>query len=911
MKKIFFLFATLLSFFTAKASHVPGGNITYECLGGNTFLVTLTLYEDCGTAFISFGSETITATNDCGLPNQSIVCNQIVFQQEISQLCPADASNSECFPTGFLPGVYMHKYQGTVTLPGTCDAWHFAFSDCCRNFANNSSASDDYYFQADLYSSTAPCNNSAQLTAQPIPYVCAGQPVNYGFGATDPDGDSLVYSLVNALRAAGTSITYTVGFSGAAPIPGITIDPATGILNFTTSVTGNYIVAVLIQEYNAAGQLTGTITQDFQFEVITCTNNTPAAPDSVTNFTGSGVQINSNTINLCSGQTACFDMVFSDPDLSQNLSVDTALSLFPPGVTYSITGTNPMTVHVCVVATPGVATYSVLSLLVEDDACPINAFANYAVSIGIAESAIPLNILQEIDPPCAGINTGLIEVEAPASIPLTFEWYLASDTINPVFVDSLNNPSTFSGLGPGSYLVLFEDTAGCVSYEYIDLTGSIPHFDNVVINNSACPGVNSGSISAEAINGTDPWQYIWESTGVGADTILHQTGITGAGNLTGIDGGLYSLTIVDSNGCSNDTLITVSTNLEPTLTINSITAASCPEVNNGTIAVSASGGSLPWDYLYETTGPPTTTVQSVIDLAATSNSVDSLEAGTYTITITDADGCTADTTITVTAGTFTGTGTATPEICFDYDNGTVTLSHISGGNAPYSFILTDNAGLPLDTSSTGVFNPMATGTYGGYIIDANGCIDTISSLTVNQAAFLNAAFTVSPDFGDPPMVSVIEDFSTGALTYVWVIENNPENDTILGYTGVFPYTFDEEGLFNVTLYVFDANGCSDTAMHVVDLAYSSMVFPNIITPGSGDTLNNYLEFASRKIDAFQCKVYDRWGKLMFESTDPSMKWDATLNGKPCADGNYFYYVKATGRDNKEYDYHGSLQIIRK
>ena len=254
---------------TSKASHVPGGNITYQNIGPNTFVITLTLFEDCGTAFTSNLPETIDITNNCGLSfSSTISLPNIIFQQEVSQLCSASLPASEC-NGGTLPGVYMHVWQDTITLPGPCDSWVFSYSSCCRNSSNNlTGTSSDYYWESVLNSNTAPTNTSPQITSQPIPYYCVNQPVVYNFGVYEPDGDSLVYSLINALTGSGSSAPYQAGYSGASPINGINIDPSTGEITFTPNMVGNFVVAVLIEEFDANGNLVGSIIQDFQFEII-------------------------------------------------------------------------------------------------------------------------------------------------------------------------------------------------------------------------------------------------------------------------------------------------------------------------------------------------------------------------------------------------------------------------------------------------------------------------------------------------------------------------------------------------------------------------------------------------------------------------------------------------------------------
>ena len=142
--------------FSVKASHVPGGNITYQCVGPNTYVVTLTLFEDCGTAFETNGPEPITISNDCGYSFTSPYnLTNIAFQTEVSQLCDLSLPLSEC-NGGSLPGVYMHVWQDTITLPGPCDSWTFSYSSCCRNQSNNlTGTGNNYYWESVLNSTTA------------------------------------------------------------------------------------------------------------------------------------------------------------------------------------------------------------------------------------------------------------------------------------------------------------------------------------------------------------------------------------------------------------------------------------------------------------------------------------------------------------------------------------------------------------------------------------------------------------------------------------------------------------------------------------------------------------------------------------------------------------------------------------
>src|SRR6185295_10508170 len=138
--------------------------------------------------------------------------------------------------------------------------WTISWNICCRSTAIDLIGNQGIYLEATLYNATDACNNSPVFGDQSLPYVCVNQPVYYNFGVTEPDGNTLVYSLINARRWTGTvqPVTYQAGYSGASPIPGITLDPVTGQLVFTPTVSGNYVVAMLIEEYDSNGNLVGT-----------------------------------------------------------------------------------------------------------------------------------------------------------------------------------------------------------------------------------------------------------------------------------------------------------------------------------------------------------------------------------------------------------------------------------------------------------------------------------------------------------------------------------------------------------------------------------------------------------------------------------------------------------------------------
>src|SRR3989338_110512 len=125
MKKILLIiFVSLIGITSSLASHIPGGNITYQCTGvPNQYLMTFTMFVSCPNTLGT--SATVMASNNCGLPNPSINLTSPPGV-EVSQICAAQQSQSDCPPgTGGIPGVLMYTYTGLVTLAGPCNSWTF------------------------------------------------------------------------------------------------------------------------------------------------------------------------------------------------------------------------------------------------------------------------------------------------------------------------------------------------------------------------------------------------------------------------------------------------------------------------------------------------------------------------------------------------------------------------------------------------------------------------------------------------------------------------------------------------------------------------------------------------------------------------------------------------------------------
>jgi hypothetical protein len=290
----------------AQASHAMGADLTYECLGGNTYRVRLSFYRDC------IG---IPAPANVYVSIRSASCNQNLgvtaypiagTGQEVTYLCPTATSTCN---GGTFTGIQEWVYEGVVTLPMQCTDWTFSYSLCCRNAAITtitSPGSNTFYIYATLDNASSVCNSSPIFTNKPVPFTCLGQEFCFNHGAYDADGDSLVYSLVNPRQTATTNVSYIGPYNANNPLnssPALQFNSATGDICFTPQQLQVTVMAVLVKEYRN-GVLIGSVVRDIQVTVLNCNNDLP---------TLSGINgTNDFDMEVCANTPFCFD-IFSIP----------------------------------------------------------------------------------------------------------------------------------------------------------------------------------------------------------------------------------------------------------------------------------------------------------------------------------------------------------------------------------------------------------------------------------------------------------------------------------------------------------------------------------------------------------------------------------------------------------------------
>lgn len=98
--------------------------------------------------------------------------------------------------------------------------------------------------------------------------------------------------------------------------------------------------------------------------------------------------------------------------------------------------------------------------------------------------------------------------------------------------------------------------------------------------------------------------------------------------------------------------------------------------------------------------------------------------------------------------------------------------------------------------------------------------------------------------------------------------------------------------------------------NILEIIYKSKVaFPNAFSP-DGDGTNDIFNFESRYITAVRMKIYNRWGELVYQTTEVGRGWDGNINGKPAPLGTYIHHTELTDDMGITFVKSGEIILIR-
>ncbi|MEX0967944.1 MAG: PKD domain-containing protein [Bacteroidia bacterium] len=385
MRRIYFLSLLILTLCgwqtPVRADHIMGSDITYKCVGNDSFLVTITMYRDCnGCEVPPCQIPNLQITSPCGTKS---VSTTLTVGADITPVCKSSCTrctNSSC---SFPYGIQVYLFTTIVHLPDTCCNYTLSWSSCCRNLTITTGlANGSFYVNANLNKCAQPCNSSPRFTNPPLAVLCAGQCFIYNQGVVDDDGDSLVYSFAPPLLNNGSAGNYTSPYSYDKPIyflgfpnaslpfnppqcRGFHLDSATGDLMFKPMVAQQTVFAMKVEEYRNGVKI-GETRRDIQIIVLNCPANNAPVVSGMDNKPVFNVEV-------CAGSQLCFTVHSDDQDNTDTVSMSWNGGI--PGATFTTSGGRLPTGTFC--WTPKESDASSVpyffTVQVQDDACPVRA----------------------------------------------------------------------------------------------------------------------------------------------------------------------------------------------------------------------------------------------------------------------------------------------------------------------------------------------------------------------------------------------------------------------------------------------------------------------------------------------------------------------------------------------------------
>ena len=352
-----------------------------------------------------------------------------------------------------------------------------------------------------------------------------------------------------------------------------------------------------------------------------------------------------------------------------------------------------------------------------------------------------------------------------------------------------------SGLSAGNYSCVITNAQGCTfttqEFSVINSAGSL-NISTQLITEETCNGTN-GAININVSGGNQPYTFNWSNGATNED-------------LANLSAGIYSVTVTDDIGCSENQSITVNAN-SGTLSIqNAIIANENCGDNSGSIDLIINGGASPITYSW--------------DNGTTMEDLSGLNANTYSVTVTDNIGCIVSNSYDVTnqANNLSYSEVITNEICSN-GQGSINLS-VNGGSGPYTYVWNNGA-------TTSAITGLTSGTYSCVITDNTTCSISTSTITVGNTPNGMSASTIVTDAvcSANGAIDLTLNGGSNPITYSW--DNGATSEDLSGLSaGTYSYTIN------------DGSGCQLTGSATViqtngNISYTPLTSDEVCGNGQG------------------------------------------------------------------------------
>lgn len=442
-----------------------------------------------------------------------------------------------------------------------------------------------------------------------------------------------------------------------------------------------------------------------------------------------------------------------------------------------------------------------------------------------------------------------------------------------------------NNLSAGTYIITITDALGCPK-EFPIIIDNAPVFTiNPNVKQISCFGEKDAHIRLNLIGGLAPVTLVWAddaTAGIERNNLAE---------------GKYAVTITDAKGCviKEEFLIVEPPLLE--LNADVVNPLSCNEANTGSINLVVTGGTPPFTYSWSN-GASTEDLQNLIP-------------GNYTVKVTDANGCNKAASWTVTRFEQL---TPTIEVLTDFDCDTkyvkqTFVGHVKGGIPPYTLHWSDGV---VSGTNGEIMNTENNGLVIFKVTDSFGCSAEVP-YNVNTPVLGSADFSLGSYGKDMYDLYSIYDpitftnAATGNYTLIsWDFgdgnfsdEENPKHI----YTRVGTYTVKQ-----TVTYPF---GCqySFSMTIKVEKGYS-LIMPNAFTPNN-DGYNDTFAPVFLGLSDITLDIYDTWGAIVYSESGINIRgWNGRIKDAEAENGNYFYKITLKTFYNHTIVEKGAVTLIK-
>lgn len=536
--KFLFTLLCLLWGIYGYASHIIGGEFTYTYQGNNVYRITLSIYQDCLTGNPSAIQQDNPAKVTIFEGDGNIYLQDATLVAVSSVLIPSNFSNS-CITN--VPNTCLRKtvFVKDYLLPTNTLGYRILYQRCCRNATilnldNPGTTGASYYCDIPPLG-TVGVNNSAIFKVDPPQIICLNVPFVYDHSANDVDGDSLSYNLCEAYIGGSQSnssplpnsislfpVNYSVPYTYDNPIqgnPGIQIDPVSGLMYFTPTIQGRYVVTVCCNEWRN-GVIINTSKREFQFVITNCYKTTIAnIPQFSSDFNTYIFTCKTKEVNFKNTSIGGLSYHW---DFGVNNSLADTSNLFEPTYIYPDTGT-----------------YKVKLIVNPNSTCSdsitryVKVYPDFKTDFTITGNPCPNTIIN--------LNAQITNSCPPTSL---YNWYSNGNMIG----NTANTTISYTQSGKNTLMLIAGNNKGCrdsIKKDFI-IDNFIPFAGNDTII------VVGQQIQFNASGGS---QYLWTPS-----TYLNVNNISDpVGYYPILDTIQYTVNITSSNGCvgSDDIIVRV------------------------------------------------------------------------------------------------------------------------------------------------------------------------------------------------------------------------------------------------------------------------------------------------------------------------------------------------------------------